>query len=242
MTVSDTETYIKKARQIHGDKYKYEFPYVNARTKITIKCDDHGYFEQLPSQHLRGRGCPKCYHVKVGNYFRSNLKEFIKKATRIHRGLYDYSNSIYINSYTKIAINCNSHGVFHQTPNSHLNGQGCPVCKASKGELLIREILVEKGINFKQKYRIPNTEYRFFYDFYLPDHNLLIEFHGEQHYKPVEYFKGKEGFRKTKERDTFKKALAKMVKIPIIYFNYKDLDLEVSQFKKMVLSRIVNGR
>jgi hypothetical protein len=34
------------------------------RTKIHIKCPKHGIFEQLPSNHLSGSGCPKCKRSK----------------------------------------------------------------------------------------------------------------------------------------------------------------------------------
>ena len=38
--------------------------YVNARTKVTIICPKHGEFEQLPSGHLNGVGCPQCNSSK----------------------------------------------------------------------------------------------------------------------------------------------------------------------------------
>ena len=34
----------------------------------------------------------------------------------------------YIDSMTKVCIICPEHGEFWQTPNKHLNGQGCPKC------------------------------------------------------------------------------------------------------------------
>ena len=55
-------------------------------------------------------------------------EEFIEKAKKIHGDKYDYSKVNYINAQTKIIIICNLHGEFLQTPNSHLNGSGCPHC------------------------------------------------------------------------------------------------------------------
>ena len=58
---SDTETFIKKARQVHGDLYQYDkTDYVSAKEKLTITCPTHGDFEQLASGHLSGYGCSKC--------------------------------------------------------------------------------------------------------------------------------------------------------------------------------------
>lgn len=43
-------------------------------------------------------------------------------------GRYDYSKTVYVNSYTKVIITCRVHGDFKQTPANHLNGHGCPSC------------------------------------------------------------------------------------------------------------------
>ena len=60
-----TETFIEKAREVHGDLYDYsKVNYVNYFTNVTIICQEHGEFEQLPSNHLRNEGCPKCSQSK----------------------------------------------------------------------------------------------------------------------------------------------------------------------------------
>ena len=65
-----TEIFIKKAKDVHGDKYNYsKVEYVNYKTKVCIICPEHGEFWQTPSKHLNGHGCPKCK--------RSNLEEEI---------------------------------------------------------------------------------------------------------------------------------------------------------------------
>ena len=56
-----TEEFIKKAREVHGDKYDYsKVEYVNNQTPITIICPIHGKYPQRPGNHLRGNGCPIC--------------------------------------------------------------------------------------------------------------------------------------------------------------------------------------
>lgn len=55
-----TENFIKQARKVHGDKYDYsKVDYVDANTKVTIISPTHGEFQQTPSSHLSGHGCPK---------------------------------------------------------------------------------------------------------------------------------------------------------------------------------------
>lgn len=55
-------------------------------------------------------------------------QEFIEKAKKVHGNKYDYSKVNYIDARSKIIIICPEHGEFEQTPNSHLNGRGCPKC------------------------------------------------------------------------------------------------------------------
>ena len=62
------------------------------------------------------------------------LSEFIEKAKFVHGDKYDYSKSVYENTMKKIMIICPIHGEFMQTPNSHLQGQGCPECKKDNWE------------------------------------------------------------------------------------------------------------
>ena len=57
-------------------------------------------------------------------------EEFVTKARSVHGDRYDYSRVRYLNSHTKVDILCKDHGVFSQTPDSHLNGRGCKMCKS----------------------------------------------------------------------------------------------------------------
>ena len=55
------EDFIERAKRVHGEKYNYELvDYVNSQTKVKIICPIHGLFEQIPNNHLKGCGCPKC--------------------------------------------------------------------------------------------------------------------------------------------------------------------------------------
>lgn len=55
------EQFIKESNIIHDDKYSYiNTNYINNQTKIIITCKLHGDFEQIPTSHLSGAGCPNC--------------------------------------------------------------------------------------------------------------------------------------------------------------------------------------
>jgi Zn finger protein HypA/HybF involved in hydrogenase expression len=55
------EQVIGKFREIHGDTYDYSrVEYSGNSIKVTIVCHEHGSFEQPPSSHKSGQGCPDC--------------------------------------------------------------------------------------------------------------------------------------------------------------------------------------
>ena len=118
------EEFIKKSKEKHGDKYDYsKVEYVNSATKVCIICPEHGEFWQIPRDHTRGIGCSKC-----GGSCVLTKEEFIEKARKKHGDKYDYSKVEYVNSQTKVCINCREHGEFWQIPRDHLSGYGCSKC------------------------------------------------------------------------------------------------------------------
>ena len=70
-------------------------------------------------------------------------------------------------------------------------------------------------------------------DIFIPELDLAIEYQGEQHFKAVDIFGGKEGLKKNKERDKDKLSKCKINKIKLIYFTYKD-----NLSEKIVCSRL----
>ena len=123
---SNKEEFIKKIKEIHGDKYDYSLvEYKNSRTKVKIICPIHGIFEQTPNNHLLGAGCPDCSGRK-----RLTTEEFAQRARAIHGDKYDYSLVDYKNNKTKVKIICPVHGIFEQTPLCHLSGNNCPQCSS----------------------------------------------------------------------------------------------------------------
>ena len=56
-----TKYFIERARQKHKDKYDYSLvEYINMKKPVSIFCRKHGVFRQIPDNHLKGCGCPKC--------------------------------------------------------------------------------------------------------------------------------------------------------------------------------------
>lgn len=126
----DTEKFIEKSKEIHGDKYDYSLvEYVDSMTKVKLICPKHGEFLTRPDGHLcRKMGCPKCGNEKKGSNNVLTTEQFIEKARQLHDNKYDYSKVKYKNGRSRINIVCPEHGEFVQSASSHLMGHGCEKC------------------------------------------------------------------------------------------------------------------
>lgn len=228
---SSTEEFIQKAQVIHGYKYDYSIAeYVTCHTKVKIICPEHGVFEQTPNSHLRGNGCPKCKAQNAANLYRGNKFDFIEKARKIHGDKYDYSKVEYINTQTPVCIICPVHGEFWQSPGNHLQGQGCSKCSSSHGEIKIERYLKNNNIEYVTQHHILLDEKLFSrnkirVDFYLPQFNTVIEFHGKQHYKEISFFhRDEDAFARQVDRDKRLRQYCKQHKINLIEIKYDQID------------------
>lgn len=223
-----TEEFIEKAQQIHNNKYNYSnIKYTGSHDKIKIICPIHGEFEQEARKHLDGHGCPKCGFENTKNKQSYSTQKFVELSNKVHNNKYNYSKVNYINNKTKVEIICPKHGSFYQVPYSHLSGEGCPKCKASKGENQIELFLKENNINYVSQYEVPidfdiNSSKITKIDFYLPDYNLFIEYNGKQHYIPVEYFGGQLTFEHQQKRDNYVRKYCKTNNIKLLEIKYDD--------------------
>lgn len=224
-----TEEFVIVASEIHNNKYDYsETEYEKTDKKITVICheidifgNEHGRFYVTPHAHIGYMkiGCPKC----SGKYHKTTY-EFISEANLVHDNTYDYSKTEYVGANKKVCIICPEHGEFWQTPNMHLLGNGCPVCKQSKCERKIRKLLKNNNIEFIPQYK-PNWLKPLSLDFFLPSYNIGIEVQGLQHYKPVKYWGGEETYKKVLERDIKKSKLCEENNVKLLYYSELNIQL-----------------
>lgn len=171
------EEFIVESNIIHNNKYNYNNSiYINTNKEITIICQVHGSFSQLPKVHLRGKGCSKCNGGVLDNIF-----DFIKKAEVTHQNKYNYSKSVYLNSKTKVEIICNTHGSFFQIPNDHIQGSNCPKCtrlgRTSKIESQWLDSLLIP-LQYRN-FQIKINKKLFYVDGFDPSTNTIYEFYGD---------------------------------------------------------------
>lgn len=118
------EDFIKKAKQVHGDKYDYsKVEYINSQTKVCIICPKHGEFWQAPGEHLYGYGCKHCKESHLESEIRflltkNNIK--FKYDVRNISWLKPLTYDFYLPDYN-IAIECQ--GEQHFMPVKYFGGE-----------------------------------------------------------------------------------------------------------------------
>jgi len=124
----NTETFINKAKNIHGDKYDYsKTEYINSTTKIIIICNIHGEFLAYPNTHLQGVCCAKCSFDRK----KITQNEYIDKCKLYHGDKYDYSKTEYNGWNKNVTLTCLEHGDFNIRAN-YISVRGCQKCGFKK--------------------------------------------------------------------------------------------------------------
>ena len=87
------EQFLQRCYDKHGDKFDYsETVYIRIKDKTKFICREHGEFYQTAETHLEATfACPTCDPSR-----KSNTKEFVEKANKIHGDKYDYSEVEYV--------------------------------------------------------------------------------------------------------------------------------------------------
>lgn len=122
-----TEEFIQRARKVHGDKYDYSLVKYQAYSKsVNIICPIHGIFSQCAGEHLRGSGCYACGKKAL----LKSLDYYVPIFRELYGDKYDYTESVYNGSHSKIKVKCNLCGsIFYISPDNHAHGVGCKYCK-----------------------------------------------------------------------------------------------------------------
>jgi very-short-patch-repair endonuclease len=255
---SNTDEFIKKARNIHGDKYDYsEVKYVGNKKQVKVICNkkdkdgvEHGSWMTTPNLHLSGSGCQKCGWERTHGWNQSNTDEFIKRSRKIHGDKYDYDNVKYTKRDKDVIIVCHKkdkegkeHGPWLSMPGNHLRGSGCPKCVNSKGENIIERLLQEQGIYYIDQYK---NEYCYSFrginknrkcsllkfDFYLPHLKIIIEYDGAYHFQK-HHSNTDESFMFDVLNDREKNNFTKLKGIKLIRISYLDV--------KNIEKELING-
>lgn len=154
-----TQDFVRRAREVHGDKYDYSMSvYVSATKNLTIICPTHGEFQQRPANHNLGRGCRECAGNKPLTF-----EKFVERAQAKHANRYDYSQVKFDGVENKVTIICTEHGPFEQRMLTHLKGFNCPKCgrknAANKLSHSLERFIQDARAVHGEKYDYSEVEY-----------------------------------------------------------------------------------
>ena len=171
------ESFFVRANKTHVGKYTYKpETFTGMTNQVVVVCPEHGEFKQIASNHVARSGCPTCSKQNSANKSRSTLESFIDRAIIKHGNRYDYSQVEYVDSSHKVKIICPEHGVFEQLPQSHLSGNGCKKCAASRIKNTRQEFVDDAKFKFGDKFDYSRVNYvdpRTNVDIICPIHGLF---------------------------------------------------------------------
>jgi len=152
-----TLNYLKRAKEIHGEKYDYSLikHIKNTIEKLPIICKIHGIFKQAFKHHIWSEsGCPRCN----GSFYKTK-EEFLIDAVKIYGNKYNYDKVNYINAHTNVIVTCPEHGDFLVSPTRHTHGDGR--CSACRGRFVKDTESFIKRANFlhDNKYEYSKTKF-----------------------------------------------------------------------------------
>ena len=230
-----------KAGQKFGRWTVLEYSSKHHRWKCICECGNEGYVSSHSLKHGRSKSCG-CWSAEL--YREKRLEDLsglkFGRLTVLQR-VEDYicpSGTIMIMWLCECECG------------EHVKVRGCDLrsghqlscrCMKSKGELLIKDFLIKNNIEFKKQKTFDGLRGvgngKLSYDFYLPQHNLLIEFQGIQHYQINERFGGEEQFERQIEHDKRKRDFAANCGIDLIEISHDQIDdIETILSRKILLS------
>lgn len=139
----------------------------------------------------------------------------------------EHSPSTYsMGSHYKVWWKCRRDHEWLTTIKNKTSGSGCPQCRNSSiGERKIKKFCDERKIEYFQEHKFKNLKYKLHLrcDFYLPVHNVIIEYDGRQHWYPISYKNTtKYDIKNSQLRDKLKTEYAFHNKISLIRISYRE--------------------
>jgi hypothetical protein len=120
--------------------------------------------------------------IKTCKNKKLTTKIFVRRCKEMHRDLYDYSKTEYVNSHKKVLIICKIHGLFSQLAYHHIQGHGCSKCKGefigNSKRLNAVEVLKDASRVHKNKYDYSKAIYKSKHDkmrIVCPLHGVFLQ-------------------------------------------------------------------
>lgn len=201
-------------------------PYRGKKAKIRMLCTIHNVVSyKTPYEAMIGRGCKQCGFEKLSRQAKLPEDVYLERL----RSLFPHIHLK--NGYDGVASlaefhcdNCCNDFIDYA---NYVTRRGCPICDSSSMEQEIGKILTKYNIIYKPQFSFVDCKDQraLPFDFYLPEYNLLIEYDGQQHYRPVNFGgisdeRALQNFETTQLHDSIKTSYCKNNNIPLLRIPY----------------------
>lgn len=198
----------------------------------TCDCGRNGYITKLNSLstgNTKSCGCihnPDLTGVKFG---RLTVLRQIKSDTPQRRWL------------CKCDCGSEVEALSYWLTSGHVKSCGCLRSeKNSSSEIFLRHILDDMGVKYIPEHTFQDCigvkGWRLRFDFYLPEHRMAIEYDGEQHFHPVEFWGGDKKYELQKENDKIKNLYCAENDILLLRLPYTESEEDIIK----LLSEYIN--
>ena len=197
---------------------------------ILVKCLNCGkisyeYYYNIKKEHK------KCNCNSKKTFTRGlTTSEFIAKWSPLNQINFTLLDNEYTNRNSVYHIKCNNCGKEDERWGiSLIDGPiQCKYCSyISLGEAIIATQLDILNIDYIREYKVEINNHLHKFDFFLPKHNMLIEYNGQQHYQIIEHFGGEEKFKERQERDQEKQEYCQKNNIKLVIFRYDEKEKDI---------------
>ncbi|QXN70128.1 putative homing endonuclease [Bacillus phage vB_BspM_Internexus] len=208
---------------VTNGEYELINEYVNDKTYITLIHNKCGKQYSTRFSYFKRGDRHTCWKITCD-------EDFVNKVKKLVGDKYTFL-SPFEKSSIKIPCRHNDCGyIWEITPNNFISkGCRCPKCKSAipRGEKNIIKWLENNHFDYEHQFSFKDSSIKnlsFDFRVKLDDNKfVLIEFDGEQHYKPKFGDDGRE-FKKQLERDRNKNNYCKINNIPLLRIPYKYRD------------------
>lgn len=210
-TIDEINDIVKHKGECLSREYKHN------KSSLSWRCAcGYEWNASFKAVYISNQWCPRC----AGNA-KLTIEE-MQEIAKERQGL--CLSTEYVNINTKLLWKClKCDHEWKAIPSSIRTGRWCPKCRESHGERCIEQYLKNAGFEYEREKRIPLSDWRFRFDFYLPARRIAIEYDGPQHFHITRFYTTSSDKLKTvKDRDGMKNKYCIENNITLIRIPYTE--------------------
>lgn len=181
------EQFLLEVKELTGDEFTFLETYINRAHPISVRHNKCGReFKVSPGNFLCGMRCKKC-----SDDSKRSTKEIVQNKIQEIVGKDFIIVGEYHSMQTKVDVLHTTCGNVNKTRPTDMiyKGVSCKYCSMSNGEKLTKSVLDELGVTYEIQKSFPKLKNinNLTYDFYIPNLKIVIEYQGEQHFRPKNF-------------------------------------------------------